>query len=218
MEFATKAINAKKNVLLDKPTALNQSESGKLFDLARQHPEIVTLIDHELRFLKSFQKMRELIASGEIGQIYHVEGRHSTAGKNFKNFKNTQIFNFFFVLSFRLFKGRSHTHSYNWWSDYTQGGGALGACGSHLIDAMCFVSGRKFASVSGDCRVMIPQRTTTPESKELHQVTADDFTTANVKFDNGISGHFLVSFVSAGPSETSVKVYGTKGKNLRTLI
>ena len=92
-----KALKAKKHVLCDKPTALNATEAKQMVQTSKQHPNQMAIIDHELRFLPSVQKMRELIAANEIGDLFFCE------------LKSTGY-------------GRLNTHGYGWWFESKHGG------------------------------------------------------------------------------------------------
>src|SRR5437016_2327030 len=64
LQMARAALDAGKHVLCEKPTALNVAEAEQLVAAARDHPDQISLIDHELRFLPSFRVARERI--GEL--------------------------------------------------------------------------------------------------------------------------------------------------------
>src|SRR5438067_3232422 len=108
-EMTLAALAHGKAVLCEKPMAMNADEARRMTDAARE-AGVLALIDHELRFLPGRLKMRELLQNGEIGKVKHVK------------------------LTFRADSRADITRPWNWWSDIKQGGGTLGAIGSHVID------------------------------------------------------------------------------------
>lgn len=72
-EMAIQALKSGKNVLCDKPTALNVNEVNEMNEIAKKFPNQLSLIDHEQRFCPSFKKMKEQIESGVIGNIIQIE-------------------------------------------------------------------------------------------------------------------------------------------------
>ena len=118
-ELAAAALAAGKHVLCEKPTALNAEQARQMLLASEAHPGQIALIDHELRFLPTRQKMRALIQQGHVGEIYYVEGTNWSGGL--------------------LSPGRR----WNWWSEAEKGGGVLGNFGSHVIDALTWLLDRK---------------------------------------------------------------------------
>ena len=64
-ELARAALAAGKHVLCEKPTALDAGEAERMRQAARARPELLSLIDHELRFL----------TSEPLGSLYAGVGR-----------------------------------------------------------------------------------------------------------------------------------------------
>jgi predicted dehydrogenase len=75
--MATAALANGKHVICEKPTALNAAEAERLVAEARKHPELVAIIDHEMRFVPAMRAMRERI--GELGAIRYAEVRYASA-------------------------------------------------------------------------------------------------------------------------------------------
>jgi hypothetical protein len=69
----------------------------QLFDFVNknQKPNQVVVIDHELRFLPTMKKMKELIADGRIGNIFHVEGNLSNGFRAHSKVYSSRIFSLF---------------------------------------------------------------------------------------------------------------------------
>jgi predicted dehydrogenase len=167
-EMAVAALEAGKAVLCEKPMAMNVAETARMCEAARAAGRLA-LIDHELRFLPARRRMRELIQGGELGRVRHAKF---------------------------LFRGGSRASAdtpWNWWSDESAGGGALGAIGSHAVDALHWLLGTRVSHVS-----------------------ADDEASLLVNFEDGgaaerATGVVSVSLAEAGAPEHTVEVFGTEG-------
>ena len=70
-EIASAALSAGKHVLLEKPMALSLPECDELIRLAREHDRIFA-IGHELRLSSLWGKVKELVASGFVGDPLYV--------------------------------------------------------------------------------------------------------------------------------------------------
>ncbi len=74
-EMALAAVHAGKAVLCEKPTAMDAAQAEIMF-LAAEQRGVLALLDHELRFLDSRQRMRELILEGALGTVHHARVRY----------------------------------------------------------------------------------------------------------------------------------------------
>ena len=182
---AIQALESGKHVLTEKPTALNAREAGQMLEAARAHPGQLALIDHELRYLPTRRRMHSLIQEGYVGEVFAMEGVSRGAG---------------------LLNPR---RAWNWWSEAEKGGGLLGAIGSHFIDAMTWLIGRRVTSVSADLRTFIQERTDV--NGQSRPVTSDDYASLQLKFEGGVSGTLSLSGVVAGPPVHRLTVAGSKG-------
>ncbi len=72
---------------------------------------------------------------------------------------------------------------WSWWYDAAQGGGILGAVGSHLIDLCRFWTGSEVVEVSGRTATFIPERT--DEHGMRRPVTADDYASCVLRLASG---------------------------------
>jgi UDP-2-acetamido-3-amino-2,3-dideoxy-glucuronate N-acetyltransferase len=77
---AKAALLAGKDVLVEKPLALELSEGLELVDLAAKHGRIL-MVGHILHYHPAVQKLNELIKSGELGQIQYVYSNRLNIGK-----------------------------------------------------------------------------------------------------------------------------------------
>lgn len=109
IELLTYLLSNGKHVLVEKPLFAEAATLQRLADLARERRAVCyTAYNH--RFEPHFVRMRELIASGELGRIYHC----------------------------RLFYGNGTARDVrnSVWRD--EGAGVLPDLGSHLLDTLLF--------------------------------------------------------------------------------
>jgi predicted dehydrogenase len=71
-DFTEQCLAAGKHVFAEKPVMTTRQGCRRMLEAAAKHPHRVVMIDHELRYSKYFQKVRELITAGEIGQVQLV--------------------------------------------------------------------------------------------------------------------------------------------------
>jgi predicted dehydrogenase len=67
---------ARKQVFCEKPLALRRSDAARMFDACRE-AGVVLAVGHNRRFWPSMRALREIVASGELGTILHIEGHNS---------------------------------------------------------------------------------------------------------------------------------------------
>lgn len=68
---ALEALKARKDVLLEKPMALNALEATKVAEAARRMRKTV-MVGHNFRFRRDTQMARMLIERGDLGVVYHA--------------------------------------------------------------------------------------------------------------------------------------------------
>jgi predicted dehydrogenase len=71
-ELALAALRAGKHVLVEKPLASRSDQARKLVDEAAAR-KLVLLVDHTFVYTPAVRKIRDLIASGALGQIYYYD-------------------------------------------------------------------------------------------------------------------------------------------------
>lgn len=188
-EMALAALAHGKAVLCEKPMALNADESRRMMERA-QSAGVLALIDHELRFLSGRKKMREMIREGQIGKVVHA------------------------ILTFRSDSRADPNRPWNWWSDERQGGGALGAIGSHVVDGFRWLLGTEVSEVFGNLATHIRERT--DQAGHVRAVTSDDEASLLLRFADGewttgAAGDVSISLVEAGKPEHRLEVFGSTG-------
>jgi predicted dehydrogenase len=146
-EMTLFALALGKHVLCEKPMAMNVAEAEEMTAAAAKAP-VLALIDHELRFQPGRLKAHELLRSGAIGTILHAKYHFRAPHRGDPNV------------------------AWNWWSDIEQGGGALGAINSHVIDSFQWLMGTTVASVFCQLQTHVKQRK--DAAGEIRPVTTDD--------------------------------------------
>src|SRR2546423_3273027 len=157
-EMTLAAFDHRKAVLCERPMAMKGDEARRMADRARE-AGVLALIDHELRFLPGRLKMRELLQRGEIGKIKHAS------------------------VIFRADSRADPNRPWNWWSDEKQGGGALGAIGSHVIDGFRWMLTTEIDAVT--CNLATHVRERKDHEGNSRPVTADDEANLLLRFSDG---------------------------------
>lgn len=184
-EMALAALEAGKHVLCEKPTAMNAAEAEAMLEAARQRPHQLALIDHELRFLPVVRRARELVAAGAIGTLRHAAVRFVNNGR------------------------ADPTRPWNWWYDASQGGGALGAIGSHQVDLLRYLLDDEVAEAHGFVATAIAERP--DKSGQPRAVSADDYAAASLRFAGGALANLLTSAVAGVSEPNSLSIHGSQG-------
>ena len=71
-ELAMAALKAGKHVLVEKPLAANSDQARRLIDEASAR-KLVLLVDHTFVYTDAVRKIHELIALGQLGDIYYYD-------------------------------------------------------------------------------------------------------------------------------------------------
>src|SRR5215510_6539431 len=143
------ALEAGKHVICEKPMAMHAGEAREMALRAASRPDQLAIIDHELRFNPTWRRMKELVDSGFLGELHHI--------------------NLLISSGFR----HSALRPWNWWSQKSAGGGLLGALGSHAIDAVRWLFG-EIESVCGAVDTMVTERKD-PVTSEMRLNETDDY-------------------------------------------
>jgi predicted dehydrogenase len=188
-EMTLLAIENGKHVLCEKPMAMDRNEARRMTDAASA-AGVLALIDHELRFQPGRLRAYEMIREGAIGKIRHAKCHFQAPHRGDPNLP------------------------WNWWSDEEQGGGALGAIVSHVIDSFHWFMGTSVASVF--CQLQTHIKSRPVSGGELRPVTSDDESLLVLKFADGdlvsdATGLVSVSMTEYPKYKHRVELYGTKG-------
>jgi predicted dehydrogenase len=183
-EIVAAALRAGKHVLCEKPFALNTNEARAMRDLAREHGR-TAMVAHEFRFAPQRAQIKDLLDEGRIGTPE--------------------------LVSAELLMGRPRPDTpppYTWASDRSQGGGLLGALGSHYIDGLRHWFG-DVIEVSGRLATRTPERVA-PDGKAMLADTDDTFA-VTLLFENGVVASMVASSQVAPSLGARITVAGSDG-------
>jgi predicted dehydrogenase len=78
-EIARQCLRAGKSVLVEKPLATSQAEAAQLVDLARERGKVL-MVGHTFEYSAPVLKAREVIESGELGEILYINSVRANLG------------------------------------------------------------------------------------------------------------------------------------------
>ncbi len=186
--IALAAIAAGKTVYCEKPLSTTAASALEMTEAAEaaEAAGVTTLVGFNFLRNPMIKLAREIIASGEIGEVTGFRGRHA---ENYMADPDV-------------------AHSFR--TD-PAGGGALADIGSHIVSMARFLLG-PIAEVQADCRTIHPTRPVAPSSAERKLVEVDDMTHALLRFDSGVSGSLEANWAAtARTMDLSWEITGTKG-------
>jgi predicted dehydrogenase len=191
--LAIEALQAGKHVLLDKPFAMNLAEAEAVVETAKASGKLFMLGMNQ-RYRADSQKIRSVIASGTIGDIYHAKA---------------------------FWMRREGIPRLGTWfgSKELAGGGCMLDIGVHMLDLCLFlIDNWEPLSVFGQTYSMFGHRGLGEggwgaSDREDIQFDVDDFATALIKLRNGASVSLDVSWAAhmGDGSRNDVHVFGSKG-------
>ena len=193
------ALAAGKHVVCEKPLAVTSAQSAELVELAERSGR-VHCANFNIRFYPLLQEARERIRLGELGEIWNVHGGY--------------------LQDWLALPG-----DWNWRLEGEQGGAlrAVADIGSHWLDLVQFLTGRRIVEVFADLATVIPVRRrpagevqTFSVAGEVERVdvavTSEDIAHLLVHFEGGTRGSCVVSQVSFGRKNSlRVEVDGSRG-------
>lgn len=176
---------ARRHVVCEKPLAMTSAQSAELVRLAGD-AGVVNAVNFNIRFYPLNQHLQREVASGALGDVRLVTGHY---------FQDWLL----------------HDTDWNWRLVPEEGGAlrAVGDIGSHWLDLMTFVTGRRVEQVMADLATFIPVRHqpagpvetfSTDRSRETvaREIRTEDAATILLRFEGGARGMVGVSQVSPG--------------------
>ncbi|MDR1901453.1 MAG: Gfo/Idh/MocA family oxidoreductase [Treponema sp.] len=186
LEINEKIIRAGKHVFSEKPLGKTSAESAKMLEILKDYPDTVAGLNFCYRMNGLIQDAKNRIAAGEIGQPYLVHGSY--------------------LQDWLLYET-----DYNWRiePEYTGVSRCVGDIGSHWMDLAQIMTGAKIVEVCANTVIALPVRkkpttqvetfaVNTNQDYEEVKVETEDYAGVLLKFDNGASGIFQCSEISAG--------------------
>ena len=186
-EQASKALQAGKHVLCEKPLAMNAEESCALVKLAAES-NCASGVNYNIRFYPLNQEAKAQARAGELGDIFSVFGSY--------------------VQDWLLFDT-----DYNWRVLAEEGGElrAVADIGTHWLDLVQNITGHEVTEVFADLHTVHPVRKRPKgevqtfssgkggdqETEEI-SITTDDVAVIALRLDNGARGNLFVSQTTAG--------------------
>jgi predicted dehydrogenase len=197
-DINAKAIRAGKELLSEKPLALDSRESAELLELAEKHGTL-TAIDFCYRYYPVVQEAAARARRGNLGEVRAFMGH--------------------FLQDWLFFET-----DYSWRLDPKVAGQAnvVADLGSHWFDLVQFVTGQKIVEVMAELHTCLPKRRKPKagplsfgaggagESEEA-AITLDDYASLFLKLENGARGNFTTCQVAAGRKvDLEIQVFGSK--------
>lgn len=170
------AIAAGRAIMCEKPFAKDLDQARGMLDAA-QNAGVVHALGAEFRYDSAQALLTRLVQSGAIGEPTMFHRIYQQPGPDV------------------------HEDLSDWWMDENQGGGFLGAFGTHMIDQARATVG-EFDTVSCVLRKLSPHRPTQ---------TSDDYYTLQFRTQNGCMGLLEAALNFPGPFMMGTKVVGTEG-------
>ena len=182
---AESALRAGKHVMCEKPLAMNAQETAALVQMAQKHGK-VGAVTYNLRYYPLCQEAHALVQSGAIGEPRIVHGTY-------------------------LQDWLLYPKDWNWRLDPALGGTmrAVADIGTHWMDLIGWITGRKIKELCADMATIIPvrrrptgpvetfQKTAGMATEPVHMAT-DDYSSILLHFEGGLRGVLTVSQMSAG--------------------
>lgn len=182
---AKTALDAGKHVMCEKPLAMNTQETAALVQLAVKKTKIGA-VTYNLRYYPLCQQAHAMVKQGTIGEPRIVYGTY-------------------------LQDWLLYPSDWNWRLDPNLGGSmrSVADIGTHWLDLISWISGRKVVELCADLATVIPvrQRPKGPvetfkaadeTATEPTRMTTDDYGSILLHFEAGLRGVLTVSQVSAG--------------------
>jgi predicted dehydrogenase len=187
--MALAAIAAGKPVYCEKPLAPNAAEAKEMMEAA-EAAGVPTFVG--FNYLKNpiVELAREIVGSGEIGEVWSFRGIHAEDYMT------------------------DAESPWTWRLDPMGGAGAIADLGSHIISLARYLVG-EIEELSADVDTVVTSRPVAPGSAERRPVEVDDQARMLVRFAGGAKGVIEASWVATGRKmHLAFEVYGSKGSIL----
>jgi len=186
-------IAANKPIFCEKPLATNHALALEMTEAA-ERAGLVNMVNLTYRNVAELHKARQIVTSGEIGEVKHIEAsylQHWLAQRDFSNEAE---------LSGRWLWRLSRNHGSN---------GTLGDIGIHIIDFTTFAINQPIVSMN--CRLQTFRKVDGDRIGE-YVLDANDSFIISAEFGNGAIGTIHSSRWASGHSnDQKLRIYGNRG-------
>jgi len=183
------ALEHGKHVYMDKPLCLSLEEARAMAACAEAHPECITQMTFNYRFVPALLRAKELVEAGALGRVFSVRAAYLHAGYTSPDRP----------MSWRLDKAVSGR------------GGALFDLGAHVIDLTRHLLG-EFAEVHEHAETFIKERPLKDDPGAKAPVEVDDLSILAFRLEDGGVGTIESSRVATGvQDELRFEAHGDKG-------
>jgi predicted dehydrogenase len=184
--IALAAIAAGKPVYCEKPLAPSAADALLMAEAA-EAAGVPTFVGFNYLKNPMVSLAREIVSSGEIGDIVSFRGIHAEDYMT------------------------DPAAPFTWRLDPAGGHGVVADLGSHIISIARYLAG-PVESLSGQVVTVVGERPVAPGSAEKRTVEVDDQARALLRFSSGATGSIEASWVAAGRKMTlAFEVTGSKG-------
>jgi len=199
-DMAVYALEHGVNVICEKPLCCNTKEAKDMLEIAKRS-DLVHAVNFHNRFYPMTYEMKQMIKSGELGDIFTIHGGY--------------------IQDWLLYDT-----DYNWRLHSSESGKTRVAAdlGSHWMDLVQYITGFKIVEVFAEFKTVHPVRKMpnkpleafsktkfNPEDYKPFSIDTEDFAAILLRFDNGTVGSMVVSQVFAGKkNKMNILIAGSK--------
>lgn len=183
------ALDHGKHVYMDKPLCNTLDEAREMAACAARHPECVTQMTFQYRFVPALLRAKELIEAGALGDVYSARVCYLHAG---------------YVDPMRPFSWRLDVNK-------SGRGGALFDLGAHVVDLTRHLLG-EFDEVLHHGETFIKERPIAGKPGAMKPIEVDDVSVMMFRLASGAVGTLESSRLATGAQdEVRFEAHGSKG-------
>lgn len=188
-DLAKQALQAGKHLLLEKPVALHAAQVEELQRLAIRQRCCVA-VDFEYRAVPLFQQLQALVASGALGDLWLAK------------------------LDWLMSSRADASRPWSWYSQAREGGGVLGALGTHAFDTLHWLVGPT-RSLQAQLSTAIAQRPLPSQPGTMAPVDAEDIALAQLQLEDDrgrlVPAQVSLASVTRAGRGYWIELYGSEG-------
>lgn len=183
-EYTIRALEVGKHVLVEKPMALDLTETRAMMDAQRKSGKIL-MLGHNQRLVKAHIKAKELLKSGAVGDLLFFQCNFKHAGPETWSADPGAATWFF----------RKDKANF----------GVMGDLGAHKIDLIRYLTDSEIKSVFANMMTLDKKY---PDGAPIE---LEDNAVCMFNMENGLPGIMNFSWTNYGGEDNGSTIYGTKG-------